>query len=217
MPQSRGSPPRRDRLLRVAEALFARRGYAGVGLREIARGAGIRASSLFKHFPGKRELYNQALQGLFVDMLRMIREASRGEGSYEERLRGVVHGYIDFVLAHPTFPSMFFRVMLDHPRGVNRSTQNLGYEIYRTLEEFLMAGRRAGAFRNVSPRHFWLGFTGAIAAFHGLLPVTERLDPIDLLSSREKRRWKTEVWDMVSRFVLKAAAGEHARRRRRAA
>ena len=47
----------RDKILDVAEALFARRGFAGVGLREVAEAAGLGKSSLFHHFRSKAQLY----------------------------------------------------------------------------------------------------------------------------------------------------------------
>ena len=48
----------RDRILDVAEVSFARRGYAGVGMREVAEGVGLGKSSLFHHFRSKADLYS---------------------------------------------------------------------------------------------------------------------------------------------------------------
>ena len=47
----------RDKILDAAEALFARRGYAGVGMSEVAEAVGLGKSSLFHHFPTKAQLY----------------------------------------------------------------------------------------------------------------------------------------------------------------
>ncbi len=46
-----------DALLDAAEALFASRGYEGVGIREIADRADANVASIRYHFGGKRELY----------------------------------------------------------------------------------------------------------------------------------------------------------------
>ncbi|GLV53655.1 TetR family transcriptional regulator [Dictyobacter sp. S3.2.2.5] len=45
----------RERVLTVAEQLFARRGYAAVTLRDIATEVGIRHTSLYHHVPGGKE------------------------------------------------------------------------------------------------------------------------------------------------------------------
>ena len=47
-------PPHRAQ---PAADLFARRGYDGVGVRQIADAAGILGGSLYHHFQSKRELY----------------------------------------------------------------------------------------------------------------------------------------------------------------
>ena len=56
-----GTPDSRTKILDVAESLFARRGYAGVGLREVAQEVGLSKSSLFHHFPTKVALYQDVL------------------------------------------------------------------------------------------------------------------------------------------------------------
>ena len=56
-PAAKSRQPSRDKILDCAEALFARRGFAGVGLREVAESVGLGKSSLFHHFPSKAELY----------------------------------------------------------------------------------------------------------------------------------------------------------------
>jgi len=75
--------PRREQVLRVAEALFARAGYRGVGLREIAAQVGIRAPSLFKHFESKHELYNAVLLNIFA-RLDEVAGCLAGNASFAE-------------------------------------------------------------------------------------------------------------------------------------
>jgi AcrR family transcriptional regulator len=84
---------RRAQVLRVARSLFARRGYSGAGLREIAAAVGIRAPSLFKHFPGKTALYNEVLLGAFED-LAGVTEVLEGEETFEARFEAYVRGYL---------------------------------------------------------------------------------------------------------------------------
>jgi AcrR family transcriptional regulator len=198
--------PRREQVLRVAAGLFARDGYAGVGLREIARQVGIRAPSLFKHFPSKRSLYNAVLQSLFRDLLEVVRVRTAAGSAFADRLDAVVTGYIDFVLAYPHFPAILFRATIDHPRMTEPFTRTQGFEVYRRLETFLRAGRRAGAFRPVSPMHFLLGLTGAIAFFHASLPMVAPFKPIDIRAAREQRRWKEQALDMARHALLRRTA-----------
>ena len=184
---------RREQVLRAAERLFARHGYDGVGLREIASEVGIRAPSLFKHFASKQALYNLVLRDLFTNLAATLGAATRGPGDFAERLDDVVAAYIDFVVARPHFPAILFREVIDHPQAVEQLTSRSGLKIYHELESFIRAGKRAGVFRDVSPRHLIFGFTGMVTFFYASQSEMSRLDALAGGMSREIRRWKQEV------------------------
>ncbi|MFW0783058.1 TetR/AcrR family transcriptional regulator [Gordonia sp. CPCC 206044] len=52
-PPGAGEPTRRDEILDAAAALFALRGYSGVGVDEIGAAVGITGPSVYKHFSSK--------------------------------------------------------------------------------------------------------------------------------------------------------------------
>ena len=52
----------KDRILSVALELFAREGYDGVGMQRIAQAAGIKAPSIYKHYKGKRGIFDAILR-----------------------------------------------------------------------------------------------------------------------------------------------------------
>jgi AcrR family transcriptional regulator len=85
-------PVTRDRILDVAEALFAQRGFSGTSMREIASEAGLTAASLYNHFRGKDDLYLAVLQrGIrpLIDLMRRL-EGERGEAASEAVIRSVM-------------------------------------------------------------------------------------------------------------------------------
>jgi TetR/AcrR family transcriptional repressor of nem operon len=69
----------RDKILDAAERLFAKRGYAGVGLSEVAEIVGLGKSSLFHHFQTKAQLY-AAVTGRILRRIeeRLVRSLARG-------------------------------------------------------------------------------------------------------------------------------------------
>ncbi|MBE2888363.1 TetR/AcrR family transcriptional regulator, partial [Geobacter anodireducens] len=50
-----------ERILETALGLFSTRGYLGATTREIARQAGIAEVTLFRHFPSKVKLLEEAI------------------------------------------------------------------------------------------------------------------------------------------------------------
>jgi AcrR family transcriptional regulator len=102
------------RILDEAEALFARRGYEGTTLRQIAGAAGIREPGLYNHFGSKRELYeavlHRALQPL-VDELAARLATATDLRDYTD-LPGVL---VDLLLAHPHMAALFQQALQEQP------------------------------------------------------------------------------------------------------
>jgi AcrR family transcriptional regulator len=65
----------RERILDAALDLFARNGFAGTSVRQLAQAVGLRESSLYNHFAGKAAIYHALID-------------SHGPASSAERLRG---------------------------------------------------------------------------------------------------------------------------------
>lgn len=51
------------RILTEALRLFAQRGYDAVSVEQIANAVGIKAPSLYKHFPSKQSIFDALLSG----------------------------------------------------------------------------------------------------------------------------------------------------------
>lgn len=91
--------PARERVLNVAEALFAERGYAAVTLRDIADALEMRQASLYHHVPGGKE-------ALFVEVTeRNLRRHQTGLetaiAAVENDLRAQLKAAADWLLSQP--------------------------------------------------------------------------------------------------------------------
>jgi TetR/AcrR family transcriptional repressor of nem operon len=82
----------RDAILASASRLFRLRGYEGVGIPEIARGAGLTHGAFYSHFASKEELLREVVIGARKDRKRKIVDYTR-EGGYE-RARSVIAYYL---------------------------------------------------------------------------------------------------------------------------
>lgn len=77
-----GSKTTRDRLLEVAETLFAQKGYDAVSVRKITTAAGCNLAAVNYHFGNKKTLY------LSVFRERWMPRAQRIRACFEENLAG---------------------------------------------------------------------------------------------------------------------------------
>lgn len=91
----------RDRILDVAERLFAQKGLAGTAVRDIARAAGLTAPSLYNYFEGKQALYEAVIARGVQPLFDLIGNVARGTGRGEDRTGAMLDGIMDHLASHP--------------------------------------------------------------------------------------------------------------------
>jgi AcrR family transcriptional regulator len=99
---------RRALIIEAAGRLFGERGYERTRLDEIAAAAGVTKPIVYRHFDSKRDLY-LALLDRHRDDLPGFAASMPAEGTTEERLRGVLDGWLDYVEARSYAWKMLFR------------------------------------------------------------------------------------------------------------
>jgi AcrR family transcriptional regulator len=115
-PARRGT---REALLDAALDGFARHGFAGTSIRDLARAVGIRESSVYKHFDSKQAILDALIDraeermALWAAQLGATTTTYTGEdaapvyqGISEEDLTAMARGMLDFVLHGPDFASV---------------------------------------------------------------------------------------------------------------
>jgi AcrR family transcriptional regulator len=149
-------PTSREKLLDVAEARFAQRGYAGVGLREVAEAAGLGKSSLFHHFPTKAALYGAVLDRVIGRIDSRMRRALEAGADAREQLSAAVIALIDTLAEDPPAARLLLRTVFEdddlspvEAPELAASEQRLDALIAR-IAQTITDGIAAGAIRPLS-------------------------------------------------------------------
>lgn len=74
MGQTAISSSTRDRILDAAEDLFARQGYQATTINQVAGSVGIQGPAIYKHFAGKRALFEEVLERMFAPFLALVND-----------------------------------------------------------------------------------------------------------------------------------------------
>ncbi len=193
----------RDRVLQVAQALFAERGYRGTSLRDIAKRIGIKASSLLHHFPSKQQLYLAVLDKMFESLEDAANAIAWGRESRQERMRQAVGDAIDFIASHPDFVRIMWKEMADES-GVGRQVLKRRLPpLFSTAVNFIFRGQRDGEFRTeVDPLHFMWSLNSITIGYFTTTAMIRRLWSMNLLEPAMIERRKREVIDMVERTLF---------------
>src|SRR5216683_3942382 len=199
----RRPPDTRERVLHVAQALFAERGYRGTSLRDIAKRIGIKAPSLLHHFPSKQQLYLAVLDKMFESLEDAANAIAWGKGSRQERMRQAVGNAIDFIASHSDFVRIMWKEMADES-GVGRQVLKRRVPpLFSTAVNFIFRGQREGEFRSeVDPLHFMWSLNSITIGYFTTAAMLRRLWNMNLLEPAMIERRKREVIDMVERTLF---------------
>jgi AcrR family transcriptional regulator len=114
----------RAALVAAARALFAQRGFAGVGTEEIVRAAGVTRGALYHQFADKRELFAAVFEQLEAELATRTGQAAAASGTTDPlaALRTGADAWLDAC----TEPEVQRIVLLDGPAV-------LGWESWREI------------------------------------------------------------------------------------
>lgn len=85
----------RERILNVAAKLFRERGFDGIGVADLMKGAGLTHGGFYGQFASKEDLMAQACTRAFSDSLDIWNQlASRAPNSPESQLRAITTAYL---------------------------------------------------------------------------------------------------------------------------
>jgi TetR/AcrR family transcriptional regulator len=189
----------RDKILEVAEALYARRGFAGVGMREVAEAAGLGKSSLFHHFRSKVQLYlavHERVLGRLDDRLSAVLASDASPG---EKLDRWVDAAIDVFAEQPSSARILLRALVEEnafeseewPEG--QAVDSRLVSILDGILHLLAEGMRDGVFRDASPAHVVQTLIGATLYHFASADLGEALLGAPLLSADAVRARKAET------------------------
>jgi AcrR family transcriptional regulator len=202
----------RDKIVEAAEELFARRGYAGVGLSEIAESVGLGKSTLFHHFRSKAQLYAAVVERILSQIeLSLVRSLAVG-GSPVERLDRWLDTIIDILGERPAHARLLLRSLFedDELTGELAEEQAANDTLTRIVEGvavLLREGMANGELRVASIPHTIQSLIGVIIYHFASGDFGNELLRKPLFSAGEVRRRKDEVKNLVQYGLLAPAGG----------
>ncbi len=144
----------RRRLVGVARALFATRGFGEVGIREIAREAGVTPGMISYYFGGKQGLYEAMLGSVFEELLTRVRELSAAPPAEGGALEGLIRLYAATIAGQPWVPALLLREIITGDSEVRaRFVERFASRVATLLPQLVQAEIGSGELRaDLDPR-----------------------------------------------------------------
>lgn len=96
MKERNGSDPK-NRILDAAISLFAQKGFAAVGVREIAAEAGVNIAMISYYFEGKVGILKEIMEEFFRRYFLVFEGVDDRSRTPEDCVRGLIHNIVHFV------------------------------------------------------------------------------------------------------------------------
>ena len=191
----------KERILQAALALFAREGYAGVSMADIAGELGITKGALYRHYAGKRDIFESILR-------RMEQMDGENAANYDvpaESVERDAAAYgdteIESILA---YSEAMFRYWTEDPfasafRRMLTLEQYRDCEMARLYSQYITGGPlkyMADLFREMGARGCWkendpmqlaLEFYGPMTLLMAVADGPEVADAVELLRAHLRR------------------------------
>jgi TetR/AcrR family transcriptional regulator len=193
--------PRALRIIAVAQEEFARRGFHGARVDQIARRAGVNKQLVFYYFHSKRGLFNAVLgrSGAELEAALDHLPAARGGGPLE-RLRATLAAHFDVLAARPDLVALVAQA--------GRSETRPFRPMIKRLVVLLAEGQGRGEVRDdVDPHLAAAQAVVLMAAFLALAPlIAASAPPLAADEPALLGRWK----DAAVRLVVDGVAAHGA-------
>jgi TetR/AcrR family transcriptional regulator len=111
----------RDAILRAARAEFARAGFHGTKMRDIAQRAGVSQGLLHHHFNGKEGLWNAVGEQASAEFLSYVSRAVAQESLDATSIPNAIRTYLQYWRDHPDAFRIYLWRLLDGPTDERKS------------------------------------------------------------------------------------------------
>ena len=197
------SPSTREKILDTAESLYARFGFAGVGMRAVAESVGVSKSALFHHFPSKRELWAAVHERCFLEFDSRLEAADARARDAHERLRLFVESAIDSLVENPARAPLLLRSLfeVDNEEPADQAARAVLQRVLARVAAGLEHGMQSGELRRAPVQHTVQTLIGMTVFHFATGDFGEELFGAPLYSAAEIRQRKDHVIDFIERAL----------------
>ncbi|MBW2242435.1 MAG: TetR/AcrR family transcriptional regulator [Deltaproteobacteria bacterium] len=204
MTPERSSGDTRRKILEIAEAEFAQRGYAGAHLQRIASQVGVQKTALYYYFPSKAALFEAVLAGMLEVFDQQVAEVLDKPTSHVERVLEVVDRMNSLLAERRTYAQVLIRIFIDSYEITDSELlQDPIERLFGRLLGFLKEGMDEGVFVRCSSRHLLTSTLGAVVFHYATGPLGAAIFEVDDLFTYDAVKWRAkEIRSLVIRAIL---------------
>ena len=165
----------RQNIRLTAQKLFRERGYAAIGMRELAKEVGIEAPSIYNHYKSKDDLLREICFDIAAQFFKAFAEIDADEKSATKKLRAAIKGHISVIANNLEASSVFFHewMFLEEPNLAQFKKQRHEYEL--KFRDIIDKGIKKGDFKPMNVKLVTFTIFSALNATYDLYRSNEKI------------------------------------------
>lgn len=130
------------KIVQAARKLFTQKGYDGTKTRDIAKEAGINLALLNYYFRSKEKLFEIIMQENMSRFMQVISDIVNNEETLiGEKIRLLVHNYIDMLTLFPDMPLFVMNHLKNDNQRVEMRQRFMGSHFMKQIQEEMKKGK----------------------------------------------------------------------------
>jgi TetR/AcrR family transcriptional regulator len=197
-----------ERILDVAEEIFAEKGFEGATLRDVASAVGLQTPSLYNHFASKDALYAAVLERGIGPVLRALLEGARSgrPGGEPDQL---VTEMVELLALRPNLPRLVLHETLYGGRHLTRMLQEWIGPMLERAHKMVEAGPAAARWEPEQLPNLVLAMYHIVVGYFAIAPFYKDLNDVDLLSEEALARQIRFLRKLATALFAEEAGTEH--------
>lgn len=179
MVDERATQDAREKLLVAGTELFAKKGFAGVSIRELAIAAGVNSALISYHFGGKEGLYEAVITAQYTKIIGKFEAIASTEATVKEKIRM----YAEVIrLNHTEEQPLMARLIQGELTSPTACTENVVQKYTARLAQIiggiLRQGIEEGSLRqDINPMFAALSLAGMLNFYFIMPEITKKFVP----------------------------------------
>ncbi len=171
-PQSPDYDKRREAILEAAAHLYARRGFQGASIADLAKAAGTSKSLIYHYFPSKDDILHETMASHLDALVAAAGEATQS-GSAEDKLRALTHAFMQIYVGAENSHKVLLNELDNLPPERRAEVVAKQRQVISTVEILIRELRGTGQdalpitmlfFGMINWTHTWFRPAGAVSA-----------------------------------------------------
>lgn len=212
MSDSTDKSDKRQKLLEIAEKLFAKHGFEAVSVRQLAAEAEVNLAMVSYYFGSKDGLFQELIKSKFPQTRGMLEDFAQSDMHPWEKLTRTIDMYVDKFFLGRAFHRVVMREMSlqQRPDHVTLIREHMvgNQELIRG---FIHEGQQKGLFRYVDVELTVASVFGTLSAAinQGALTCSllKEKDPEELYSEKNRERYKQHLKALLHSHLMATGPG----------